>query len=95
MTCFFGTAGSNNDINVLIKSPLFVQKLRGEAPRVQFVVNRNQYNMGYYLVDGIYPEWVMIMKTITSPQNDKDRCFAAHQESARKVVECAFGVLQS
>jgi hypothetical protein len=69
---FFGTAGSNNDINVLIKSPLFVQKLRGEAPRVQFVVNGNQYNTGYYLVDGIYPEWVMIMKTITSPQNDKD-----------------------
>jgi hypothetical protein len=35
------------------------------------------------------------MKTIQSPQNDKDRCFAARQESARKMVECAFGVLQS
>jgi hypothetical protein len=35
------------------------------------------------------------MKTIPSPQNDKDLYFAAHQESARKVVECAFDVLQS
>jgi hypothetical protein len=58
-------------------------------------VNGNQYNTGYYLADGIYPEWATIMKTIPSPQNDKDRCFAAHQESARKVVECAFDVLQS
>jgi hypothetical protein len=92
---FFGTAGSNNDINVLNKSPLFVQKLRGEAPRVHFEVNGKPYNTGYYLADGIYPEWAAIMKTIPSPQNDKDRCFAARQESVRKCVECAFGVLQS
>jgi hypothetical protein len=80
---------------VLNKSPLSIQKLRGEAPRVQFVVNGNQYNTGYYLADGIYPEWATIMKTLPNPQNDKDRCFSARQESARKVVECAFGIMQS
>jgi hypothetical protein len=92
---FFGVAGSNNDINVLNKSPLFIQKLRGEAPRVQYVVNGKQYDIGYYLADGIYPEWAAIMKTIPSPQNDKDKCYATRQESVRKDVECAFGVLQS
>jgi hypothetical protein len=92
---FFGTEGSNNDINVLNKSPLFIQKLRGEAPRVQYVVNGKQYNTGYYLADGIYPDWAAIMKSIPSPLNDKDKCFARCQESERKVVECSFGVLQS
>jgi hypothetical protein len=92
---FFGIAGSNNDINVLNKSPLFIQKLRGEAPRVQYVVNGKQYNTGYYLADGIYPDWAAIMKSIPSPLNDKDKCFARCQESERKVVECSFGVLQS
>ena len=29
---FFGVAGSNNDINVLNQSHLFVEQLRGEAP---------------------------------------------------------------
>jgi hypothetical protein len=92
---FFRTAGSNNDINVLNKSTLFTQKLREEAPRVQFEVNRNKYDIGYYLADGIYPEWAAITKTIASPQNDKERCFAKRQESVRKCVECSFGVLQS
>lgn len=41
---FFGVAGSNNDINVLNQLPLFVEELRGHAPRVQFYVNGRQYN---------------------------------------------------
>jgi hypothetical protein len=36
---FFGVAGSNNDINVLNQSPLFLEAIKGEAPRVQFTVN--------------------------------------------------------
>jgi hypothetical protein len=92
---FFGIAGSNNDINVLNKSPLFIQKLRGEAPRVQYVVNGKRYYTGYYLADGIYPDWATIIKSIPSPLSDKDKCFAKRQESERKVVECSFGVLQS
>jgi hypothetical protein len=92
---FFGIAGSNNDINVLNKSPLFIQKLRGEAPRVQYVVNGKRYYTGYYLADGIYPDCATIMKSIPSPLSDKDKCFAKRQESERKVVECSFGVLQS
>jgi len=92
---FFGTAGSNNDINVLNRSPLFTQVLQGRAPEVQFTVNGTEYNMGYYLAYGIYPEWAAFVKTITLPQCEKDRLFAEHQDGARKDVERAFGVLQA
>lgn len=44
---FFGVPGSNNDINVLNQSLLFVQQLRGEGPQVQYIVNGRQYNTGY------------------------------------------------
>jgi len=92
---FFGVAGSNNDLNVLNQSPLFFDALKGEATQIQFSVNGNEYNIGYYLADGIYPEWAAFMKTITLPQTEKHKLFAKHQEGARKDVERAFGVLQS
>jgi len=97
MACFFfGTAGSQkNDINVLNKSPLFINVLKGKAPRVKYTVNGTQYDMGYYLADKIYPEWAVFVKTILVPQMDEDKLFALMQEGARKDVECAFGVLQS
>ena len=51
--------------------------------------------MGYYLVDGIYPSWSTFVKTLSSLPGNKNKHFAACQESARKDVERAFGVLQS
>ncbi|XP_058746833.1 uncharacterized protein LOC131619790 [Vicia villosa] len=51
--------------------------------------------MGYYLSDGIYPEWATFVKSIPMPQGDKRKLFAQHQEGARKDIERAFGVLQS
>jgi hypothetical protein len=92
---FFGVAGSNNDINVLNQSDVFASVLEGQSPNVQYTVNTTQYNMGYYLADGIYPEWATLVKTIPLPQGDKRKLFAQHQEAARKDVERAFGVLQS
>ncbi|KAL6843209.1 hypothetical protein ACP4OV_026922 [Aristida adscensionis] len=92
---FFGVAGSNNDINVLNQSPLFIEAIKGEAPRVQFSVNGRLYNTGYYLADGIYPEWAAFVKSINSPQLEKHKVYARLQESRRKDVERAFGVLQS
>ncbi|KAM0891904.1 hypothetical protein ACQ4PT_026080 [Festuca glaucescens] len=92
---YFGVAGSNNDINVLNQSPLFISTLKGEAPRVQFNVNGRQYNTSYYLADGIYPEWATFVKTIPLPQSEKDKLFAKLQEGARKDVERAFGALQA
>jgi hypothetical protein len=92
---FFGTAGSNNDLNVLYQSTLFTEVVQGRAPEVPFMVNGNEYKLGYYLADGIYPEWAAFVKTIPLPQSDKHKLFAQHQEGARKDVERAFGVLQA
>jgi hypothetical protein len=81
---FFGTAGSQNDINVLNKSPLFIQAIKWEAPMVHYNVNGTEYNMGYYLADRIYPEWAVFVKTVTAPQSVGDKLFALMQEGARK-----------
>ncbi|XP_074378147.1 uncharacterized protein LOC141719667 [Apium graveolens] len=92
---FVGVSGSNNDINVLDLSPVFDDVLQGRASEVNFTINGNNYNMGYYLIDGIYPEWSIFVKTIPRPQSEKRRLFSKYQESQIKDVERAFGVLQS
>ncbi|XP_035547150.1 uncharacterized protein LOC108986382 [Juglans regia] len=67
---------------------------QGRAPLVNSTINDNDYTMGYYLADGIYLKWSTFVKTIPSPQENKKKKFATTQESARKDVERAFGVLQ-
>lgn len=77
---FFGVAGANNDLTVLYNSPLFddllddVNVLRasplfndlktGRAPDVEFFADGVPYKPGYYLADGIYPEYSIIVKSI-------------------------------
>jgi hypothetical protein len=51
--------------------------------------------MGYYLADGIYPNWSTFIKTIKAPASLKAKHFATAQEAQRKYVERAFGVLQA
>nr|XP_043616130.1 uncharacterized protein LOC122588051 [Erigeron canadensis] len=53
---FFRTAGSNNDINILNQSHLFREIVEDTAPDTSFTVNGTDYQKGYYLADGIYPE---------------------------------------
>ncbi|CAH9101109.1 unnamed protein product [Cuscuta epithymum] len=92
---FFGTAGSNNDLNVLACSPVFDAVVNGCAPQVNYMVNNNVYNQCYYLADGIYPTWATFVKTISNPDTPKKRLFTAKQEAYRKDVERAFGILQT
>ncbi|XP_074349033.1 uncharacterized protein LOC141688819 [Apium graveolens] len=92
---FLGLPGSLNDINVLDRSHLFKDLAEGRGPEVRFTVNGYEYYMGYYLVDGIYPSWPIFVKTVSKPQDNKRKHFAHAQESFRKDVERAFGVLQS
>ncbi|XP_062555215.1 uncharacterized protein LOC134220234 [Armigeres subalbatus] len=87
--------GSMNDINVLERSPLFVDLYCGRSPVVEFEINGRSYHSGYYLADGIYPPLATIVQTIPSPYGQKRKHFAKQQEAARKDVERAFGVLMA
>ncbi|XP_024010052.1 putative nuclease HARBI1 [Eutrema salsugineum] len=92
---FFGPPGTLNDINVLERSPVFDDIIKGQAPKVNFFVNGREYHLAYYLTDGIYPKWATFVQSIPLPQGEKARKFAEVQQSTRKDVERAFGVLQS
>ncbi|KAL0006319.1 hypothetical protein SO802_013880 [Lithocarpus litseifolius] len=92
---FFGLPGSNNDINVLERSPIFSELEQGRALAVNYSINGHEYIMRYYLTDGIYPKWSTFVKTIPSPRGHKRKLFAKAQEANRKDVERAFGVLQA
>ena len=91
---FFGLPGSNNDINVLDRSPLVQHMLEGEGRDLQFEVNGKFYDRYYLLADGIYPIWSCFVQTIHLPGDEKRKHFAKVQETTQKDVERAFGVLQ-
>jgi hypothetical protein len=91
---FFGMPGSCNDINILNRSPLMVDIISGKIPPSEFSVNGKTYPQGYFLADGIYPTWPIFVSGFSQPDNEKKRYFTKLQESCRKDVERAFGVLQ-
>ena len=65
--CFFGLPGTLNDINVLQRSHLFAKLATGDAPSCNYKVMDHEYTMGYYLVDGIYPDWATFVKSVKDP----------------------------
>ncbi|XP_052627200.1 uncharacterized protein LOC111909886 [Lactuca sativa] len=67
----------------------------GKAPDAPFTVNGNEYKFGYYLTDGIYPQYSTFVKAFRHPIDPRDKYFKRRQEGARKDVERAFGVLKS
>ncbi|XP_021991774.2 uncharacterized protein LOC110888561 [Helianthus annuus] len=91
---FAGPPGSQNDINVLQQSPLFLTERNGTAPKCPFYVNNHLYKRGYLLVDGIYPSWSVFVKSIPYPHEVNEKKFKRQHEAARKDVERAFGVLK-
>jgi hypothetical protein len=92
---YFGMPGGCNDIYVLQRSLVFSPYLRHRTPNAGFIVNGNSYDMGYFLTDGIYPEWSTFVKTVRNPIDRKKSYFARAQEATRKDIERAFGVLQA
>ena len=96
---FFGLPGSNNDLNVLYKSNIFEDLKKGFAPQCNFTINGNHYTQGYYLADGIYPEWSTMVQAYKQvghgPTTSKDmQYFNTQQMACRKDVERAFGILK-
>jgi Plant transposon protein len=94
---YFGMPGSSNDINVLERSHILHSAMNGASPRIRFNVNNNEYSMGYWLGDGIYPTYACIVKAYKPPflrNIDKQTNFTKQQESRRKDIERCFGILQ-
>ncbi|XP_061993999.1 uncharacterized protein LOC133711947 [Rosa rugosa] len=92
---FFGIPGTQNDITVLGRSPLFDALTEGQSPQLDYHINNYRYSMGYYLADGFYPKWATLVQAIRRPQNEAEAYFTTKQEAFHKDVERAFGVLQA
>ncbi|XP_012834538.1 PREDICTED: uncharacterized protein LOC105955367 [Erythranthe guttata] len=92
---FFGLPGTNNDVNVLQKSTLFQALTNGTSIPVNYSIKGRNYDVGYYLADGIYPKWSTLVQSIRVPKCAKETYFVQKHESYRKDVERAFGVLQA
>ncbi|XP_053686446.1 uncharacterized protein LOC128735985 [Sabethes cyaneus] len=90
---FFGSPGSLNDINILDRSPLVNNIVNGGTLDAKYRLNGKQRHQGYLLADGIYPDWAVFVKTISNPKNAKEKLFSKLQESYRKDVERAFGIM--
>nr|GFB54877.1 protein ALP1-like [Tanacetum cinerariifolium] len=93
---FFGVSGMNIDVYVLRQSSIFNDLKSGKAPDVSFVANDVTYKKGYYLIDGIYPEWSVLMKSISKPRSNgyKRIMYKNAHEATRKDVERAFDILK-
>nr|GEU61823.1 protein ALP1-like [Tanacetum cinerariifolium]GEY20291.1 protein ALP1-like [Tanacetum cinerariifolium] len=87
-------AGANNDLTVLNHSSLFDDLLDDIALVVPYDVNGVTFEKGYYLADGIYPQWAAFVKSFTVSRDERNAVFKRRQESAQKDVEIAFGILQ-
>ncbi|XP_076907476.1 uncharacterized protein LOC143563945 [Bidens hawaiensis] len=64
---FVGMLGSNNDINVLDQSPVFDDWINETGPDSSFELRGTLYKRGYYLADGIYPDYSTIVKSLSQP----------------------------
>ncbi|GKA62041.1 ALP1-like protein isoform X1, partial [Tanacetum coccineum] len=72
---------------------LFDDLLDDKALVAPYVVNGVGFEKGYYLADGIYPQWATFVKSFTVANDAKLAYFKKRQEGTRKDVERAFGVL--
>jgi len=93
---FFGSPGTNNDVNTWDQSPLLKSMLDGalEACDFDFRIGEENFNKVWFMVDGMYPELSRFVKTCAVPMNQFQTDYAAWQEGHRKMIERAFGTLQ-
>uniref|UniRef100_A0A0D3DN46 DDE Tnp4 domain-containing protein n=1 Tax=Brassica oleracea var. oleracea TaxID=109376 RepID=A0A0D3DN46_BRAOL len=70
-------SGTLNDINVLDRSPVFDDIIKGQAPNVTFYVNGREYLIAYYLTDG--PKAVLFAQRQEAVRKDVERAFGVLQ----------------
>jgi hypothetical protein len=97
----YGYSGTLNDLSILSKSPLMegmcdgsfgaMEKASGVTP---FMVGDEEFDKVFLLVDGIYPRYSRFVRGLTQPVTEAECQFTQWQESSRKDIERAFGVLQ-
>ena len=95
----YGYCGALNDVNILYLSPLLENLLNGsfekmEKDIVPFTLANEEFRQCYLLTDGIYPRFSRFVKAKKHPIHPAEQRFTAWQESARKDIERAFGVLK-
>lgn len=93
----FGYAGSQNDINIFDQSPLLESFIDGTFSvfvDFEYTINDEVFTKLFMLADGIYPQLSRIVKTVDEPRGLGKKLYAKWQESCRKDIERAFGVLQ-
>lgn len=87
-----GLPGSKNDINTLNASDLMVHLLHSPDTG-PLHIHGEEFQFYYLLTDSIYPEYPIFVRPITAPMTAAEKKFSQVQESLRKCVERAFGVL--
>ncbi|XP_076957519.1 uncharacterized protein LOC143633025 [Bidens hawaiensis] len=80
---FFEMPCANNDVAVVNASPIFDRLTDGVSLDISFSTNDVNYEYGYYLVDGIYLEWAMLVLSFTCPTDEKCQYFKKKHESAK------------
>ena len=92
---FVGSPNSLNDIDVLNRSPLYLDVTAGRWPPrdVPSTVNGTIRTLLYYLVDGIYPRYAFQVSPHPMPMTEEAKTFNRLQEAIRRDVERLFGVL--
>jgi hypothetical protein len=58
---------------MLHRSPVLSRLVEGNALVVSYEINSNAYDKPYYLFDGIYPDWITLVKTLCNPGTKKTK----------------------
>lgn len=76
----FGLPGSNNDINVLQASHLFVDLAQGKSPPANYTIQGKEY-ISVIIWRMVYPKWSTLVQSISQPQEPKKQYYAMMQEA--------------
>ena len=94
---FVGCPGSQNDLNAMHASPLYLSVTEGEWPprTFSYTANGTTRTLLYYLVDGIYPPFAFFVSPFSDSTTGVETTFNRLQEALRKDVERLYAVLTS